>query len=105
MNIKDIIEEITEESRQTQIVELFDEINERINSYNERVKEIAQKSSQINRNPDATEKDFEQVVQSLVQEREKLQKEIMQKRFDMVDQFTADEWKQVFSSDSTTNIE
>jgi len=40
-----------------------------------------------------------------VQEREKLQKEIMQKRFDMVDQFTADEWKQVFSSDSTTNIE
>ena len=96
---------LVEEKRQTRIIELFENINESINSYNERVKEIAENTSRINRNPDATEEDFEQIVQSLVQEREKLQKEIIEARFNMVDQFTAEEWKQVLSTDSATNIE
>jgi len=44
---------VVDESRQTKIIELFNIINESINSYNERVKEIAENTSQINRNPDS----------------------------------------------------
>jgi hypothetical protein len=88
---------VVEENRQTRIIGLYENINESINSYYERVKVIAESTSRINRNPDASEKDFEQVVQSLIQEREKLQKEIIEARFNMVDQLTVDEWKQVFN--------
>lgn len=96
---------VFEENRQTRIIELYENINESINSYYESVKMIAENISQINCNPEATEKDFEKVVQSLMQEREKLQKEIIEARFNMVDQFTAEEWKQVFSTDSEIKIE
>ena len=96
---------VVEENRQTRIIELYENVNESINSYYERVKEIAENTSRINRNPDATEKDFEKVVQSLMQERKKLQKEIIDARFNIVDQLTVDEWKQVFSTDSAIKIE
>ena len=96
---------VVEENRQTRIIELYENVNESINSYYERVKEIAENTSQINRNPDATGKDFEKVVQSLMQERQKLQNEIIEARFNMVDQLTVEEWKQVFSTDSAIKIE
>ena len=96
---------VVEENRQTRIIELYENVNESINFYYERVKEIAENTSRINRNPDATEKDFEKVVQSLMQERQKLQNEIIEARFNMVDQLTVDEWKQVFSTDSAIKIE
>jgi hypothetical protein len=96
---------IVDEGRQIRINELFNKINESINSYKERVKEISENTSRLNRNPDATEKDFDQIVQSLVQEREKLQKEIIEARFNMIDQFTAEEWEQVLSTNSAINIE
>jgi hypothetical protein len=106
---EDIIERVeisvVDENRQIRINNLVENINESINSYYERVKEIAENTSLINRNPDATEKDFEKVVQSLVKEREKLQKEIIEARLNMVDQFTVDEWKQVFLTDSVIKIE
>ena len=102
----DLVEtSVVEENRQTRIIELYENVNESINFYYKRVKEIAENTSRINRNPDATGKDFEKVVQSLMQERQKLQNEIIEARFNMVDQLTVEEWKQVFSTDSAIKIE
>ena len=47
---------VFEENRQIRIIELYENVNESINSYYERVKEIAENTSRINRNPDASRK-------------------------------------------------
>jgi hypothetical protein len=74
---------IVDENRQSEIIDLFDKISESVISYNDRVKEIAENASMLNRNPDATEHDFEQIVQILLKERKMIQKEVLDARLNM----------------------
>jgi hypothetical protein len=94
---------IVDENRQSEIIDLFDKISESVISYNDRVKEIAENASMLNRNPDATERDFEQIVQILLKERKMIQKEVLDARLNMSHKCNQNEWRQVFAVDSVIN--
>lgn len=90
---------IVEENRQTEILDLFEKMTESFTSHNDRIKEMAGNISELNRNPDTAAEDFEQVVQSLFQERKLLQANILDARMKMALQLQQNEWEQVFSAD------
>jgi len=94
---------IVEESRQSEIINLFDKISESVTTHNDRVKEMAVNVSILNRNPDATDHDFEQMFQTLLQERKTLQTGVLDARIEMALKFRQNEWEQVFSTDKVTN--
>ena len=59
----DQVEEVVlEEKRQSEILDLFDKINESVNSQNDGIKDLAEKMSLFNRNPDTTEKEIEEIL-------------------------------------------
>jgi len=94
---------IVEENRQSEIINLFDEISESVTTHNDRVKEMADNVSMLNRNPDATDRDFEQMFQTLLQERKALQTGVLDARIEMALKFRQNEWEQIFSTDSLIN--
>ena len=94
---------ITDEGRQTAIIDLFDEITDSYVAYNDRIKKTADNAALLNRNYDATKQEFEPVIDSLLQERRKLQTEVLDARVKMADRFQEDEWQQIFAVDSLIN--
>lgn len=94
---------IVEEKKQSEIIDLFDKMNESVATHGDRVKEIAEMVSSLNRYPEATEQDFESIIESLLEERKKLQTEVLDARLNMVLQFHQNEWEHVFSADSVFN--
>ena len=94
---------IVEEKKQSEIIDLFDKMNESVATHGDRVKEIAEMVSILNRYPEATEQDFESIIESLLEERKKLQTEVLDARLNMVLQFHQNEWEDVFSADSVFN--
>jgi glutamine synthetase type III len=93
---------VTEETRQTEILTAYNEIMENTNSYNDEIGKMAEEISKLNRTPDATEKDLEQSIQSLLQKSKQIQSEIIDARIKMVSQFHEDEWETIFSKESAT---
>jgi hypothetical protein len=91
---------IVEENRQTEILELFEKMNESFTIHNDRIKEMAGNISELNRNPNTAAGDFEQDVQSLLQERKLLQTNILNARMKMALQLQQNEWGQIFLTDS-----
>lgn len=94
---------IVEENRQTEILDLFEKTTESFTTHNDRVKKMAENVSMLNRNPDATDHDFEQKVQNLLQKRKKLQTEVLNARLKMVDLIDPNEWEQIFSAKLPSN--
>ena len=94
---------IVEENRQTEILDLFEKMTESFTTHKDRIKEIAGKMSELNRNPETAAGDFEQVVQSLLQERKLTQTNILDARVKMALQLQQNEWEQVFSTDLPSN--
>jgi hypothetical protein len=91
---------IVEENRQTEILKLFEKMNENFTTHKDRIKEMAGKMSELNRNPETVAGDFEQVLQSLLQERKLLQTNILNARMKMALQLQQNEWGQIFLADS-----
>jgi len=94
---------ITEERRQTTIIDLFEKMADSHAIYSDRVKKIAENVSLLNHNYDATEQEFEPVIDSLLQARKTLQTTVLDARFNLTDQFMQDEWQQIFIADSVKN--
>ena len=94
---------VTEENRQTAIIDLFDDIADSYVAYDDRIKKIAEQSSLLNHNYDASEQEFEPAIDSLLQARKTLQTAVLDARLAMADQFSQDEWQQVFAADSVVN--
>ena len=94
---------VTDESTQTAIIDLVNEMADSHATYNDRVKKIAENASLLNRNYEATEQEFEPVIDSLLQARKTLQTAVLDARFKLTDQFTQDEWQQIFIADSVKN--
>jgi predicted nucleic acid-binding Zn-ribbon protein len=93
---------VTEEKRQTEILTAYDEIQKNADSYNDEIRKMVEEISKLNQTPAATETDYEQPIQSLLQKRKQIQTEIIDTRLKMASQFSQDEWEKVFSEDSTT---
>ena len=94
---------IVEENRQTEILDLFEKMNESFTTYDDRNKEMAGNISNLNRNPETAAGDFEQVVQSLLQERKLAQTNILNARMKLTLLLQQNEWEQVFSAELPSN--
>lgn len=93
---------VTEEKRQTEILTAYDEIQKNADSYNDEIRKMVEEISKLNQTPDATETDYEQPIQNILQKRKLIQTEIIDARLKMASQFSEDEWETIFSKESAT---
>jgi len=90
---------VVEEKRQAEILDLFDKITQSVTTYNDRIQKLADQASQLNRNPEAGSQDFESMIENLLQERKKLQTEVLEVRLKMVLKFEQSQWEKVFAAE------
>lgn len=96
---------VQDETRQTAILDLYEKMDESIATYKEHIKEFAEDVSKQNKNYENTERDFEKILQSALQKRKSMQIKLLNARMEMVELIEVDEWKKVFSNDSSTKDE
>ena len=94
---------VTDESRQTAVIDLYDEIVDHFADHKKRVKEIAGETRLLNGNYDADEDAFEPAIDRLLQTRKELQATVFDARMKMVEKVDQNEWKQLFAADSVIN--
>ena len=90
---------VVEEKRQAEILDLVDKITQSVTTYNDRIQKLADQASQLNRNPEAGSGDFESLIENLLQERKKLQTEVLEVRLKMMLQFEHRQWEKVFAAE------
>ena len=94
---------VTDESRQTAVIDLYDEIVDHFADHKKRVKEIAGETRLLNGNYDADESSFEPVIDRLLQTRKEFQAAVFNARMKMIEQVDQNEWQQMFAADSIIN--
>jgi len=89
--------------KKVQLLQILDEIEQASQDFFKYYSKHNRKIVQLNQNYNSSRQDFESVIESLLQERKKLQKEVFDGRLKMVQQFQQNEWQQVFLVDSLKN--
>ena len=100
-NFSDQVEEIVlEERRQSEILDLIKKIDESVNSHNDSMNEQADIISLLNKNPETTDIQLEEVVKNLIGKRKDVQEEILEARLKMTTLLSSEEWGKIYDVDT-----
>ena len=100
-DFNDRIEEIVlEKSRQSDILDQAEIINETITSYVKEMQKTAKDIAILNQNHTVTEQDVEDVIQKIMNKRRAHQEKVLDARMNLANQLQPQEWEQVFASNN-----
>ena len=100
-DFNDRIEEIVlEKSRQSDILDQAEIINDNSTSYVKEMQKTAKEIALLNQNHKVTEQDFEDVVQNILKKRRANQEKVLDARMNLANQLQPQEWEQVFASNN-----
>ena len=100
-DFNDRIEEIVlEKSRQSDILDQAEIINETITSYVKEMQKTAKDIAILNQNHTVTEQDVEDVIQKIMNKRRAHQEKVLDARMNLANQLQPQEWEQIFASNN-----
>jgi predicted nucleic acid-binding Zn-ribbon protein len=90
---------VMDENRQSQITEMFDQINDSSNAYNKDIEDIAGQISKLNRNPETADEQLQEVLQQVLQRRNEIQRILVDVRMKLTDHMQQNEWEKIFADE------
>ena len=91
---------VVENEKQTEILELYNEMVVNLKSSDKRISEIGEILYQTVRDYDATDSEINELIQKLLDERKETQLKLVDTRFKMAEKLTPQEWNDIFISTS-----
>ena len=93
---------VSEEERQDELNNLFDQITKSIKTHDDSVNDIAKDLHKAIQNPNATDQELDQYIKKLLKERTDAQTKILDARFKMTEKLNPQEWKDIFLADAAS---